>query len=127
MEVTKIIGVAFTSVFIILILKQYKPEYAIQVSIIAGIIILFMGFGKLSVVIDLLKNLANKVDINTNFFSILLKITGIAYLTEFASNVCKDAGETAIASKVELVGRILIVAISIPIISTLLETMQSLI
>ena len=126
MEITKIIGIAFVAVFVILLLKQYKSEYAIYVSIIAGIIILFYSITKLEVIIDLLKSLSNKIDINMNFFSILLKITGIAYLSEFASNVCKDAGETAIASKVELAGRILIIALSIPIISTLLETMLGL-
>ena len=126
MEITKIIGIAFVAVFIILVLKQYKPEFAIQISIIAGIIILFFSISKLEVIINLLKSLSNKIDINMNFFSILLKITGIAYLSEFACNVCKDAGETAIASKVELAGRILIIALSIPIISTLLETMLGL-
>ena len=105
-----------------MILKQYKGEYAIYVSIIAGIMILLFSVSKLSLIIDLLKSLSNKIDINTGFLTILLKITGIAYLSEFATNVCKDAGETAIASKIELAGRILIIAMSIPIISTLLET-----
>lgn len=126
MEITKIIGIAFIALFIILVLKQYKSEYAIHISIIAGIMILFFSISKLEIIIELLKNLSNKIDINMNFFSILLKITGIAYLSEFACNVCKDAGETAIASKVELAGRILVIALSIPIISTLLETMLSL-
>lgn len=126
MDITKIIGVAFIAVFIILLLKQYKSEYAIYISIVAGIMILFFSISKLEIIIDLLKNLSNKIDINIGFFSILLKITGIAYLSEFASNICKDAGETAIASKVELAGRILIIALSIPIISTLLETMLGL-
>ena len=92
----------------------------------AGIIILFLGISKLKIIIDLLKNLSTKIDLNLNFFSILLKITGIAYLSEFACNICKDAGETAIASTVELVGRILIISLSSPIISTLLETMLGL-
>jgi stage III sporulation protein AD len=126
MEITKVIGIAFVAVFIILVLKQYRPEYAIYVSIVSGIMILFFSISKIEIIIDLLKSLANKIDINLNYFSVLLKITGIAYLTEFAFNVCKDAGETAIASKVELAGRILIIALSIPIISTLLETILSL-
>ena len=126
MEITKIIAIAFIAIFIILLLKQYKPEYAIQISIVAGIIILFFSISKLEIIIDLLKRLSNKINIDINFLGILLKITGIAYLSEFACNICKDAGETAIASKVELAGRILIVAISIPVISTLLETMLGL-
>lgn len=127
MEITKIIGVSFVSIFIILIFKQYKPEFALQISIVTGCIILFYVCNKLEIIIDLLKELSKKIDIDMKFLSVLLKITGIAYLSEFAGNICKDAGETAIASKVEFAGRILIIALSIPIISTLLETMLKLI
>ena len=121
MEITKIIGVAFLGVFITLILKQYKPEFAIYISILVGCMILFYISQKISLLIDLLRSLAEKIDLDTNFLMVLIKITGIAYLTEFACNTCKDAGETAIAAKVEFAGRILIVAMSIPIISTLME------
>lgn len=58
---------------------------------------------------------------NSEFLLILLKITGIAFLTEFAVSICKDSGETAIANKIDLGGKIIIIAISIPIISALLE------
>ncbi len=64
-----------------------------------------------------------KHGVNGEFLGILIKITGISFLTEFASSVCKDAGETAIANKVDLSGKVIIVAISIPIISALLETL----
>jgi stage III sporulation protein AD len=102
MEIIQIIGVAFTATFIIVLLKQYKPEYAIHISIIAGTIIFGIILLKMSGIINLLETLSNKIGVDNQFYLILLKITGIAYLTEFASNVCKDSGETAIASKVEL-------------------------
>ena len=75
---------------------------------------------------DLLRNLANQIHEHADFFPVLLKMTGIAYLIEFTASSCKDAGETAIASKVELAGRILIMAMSIPILTTLLETISQL-
>ena len=65
---------------------------------------------------------SNKANVNSQFLGILLKITGIAFLTEFAVSICKDSGEAAIATKVDLAGKILIIAISIPIISSLLES-----
>ena len=77
---------------------------------------------KISSIIDLLTSLANKASIHMEFLQLLIKITGIAILTEFAVSVCKDSGETAIANKVDLGGKIMIVAMSIPIISSLLET-----
>ena len=122
MEIIKIIGIAFLAVIIILILKQYRPEFAMYTSIIAGALILFLSIGKLDGMIQLLNTIATKTQENGQFLGILLKITGIAFLTEFAVSICKDSGETAIANKVDLGGKIIMIAISIPIISTLLET-----
>ena len=122
MDIIKIIGVGFVAVIIAIILKQYKPEYAIYVSILAGGLILLFSMDKLAGIIQLLNNLANSSMLNSQFLAILIKITGIAFLTEYAVSVCKDAGETAIASKVDLGGKVIIIAISVPIISALLET-----
>ena len=122
MEIIKIIGIALTSVVLIIILKQYKPEYALYISLIASALIIFLLLDKLSGIIDLLGNLANRMNGTSDFLKILIKITGIAFLTEFAVSICKDAGESAIASKVDLGGKIIIVTMSIPIISSMLET-----
>ena len=111
-----------TALIIIMLLKQYKPEFVIYVSLAVGSIILFLVMDKLSGIISLLKSLSTKASINQEFLIILIKITGIAFLTEFATSICKDSGETAIANKIDLGGKVLIIAISIPIISTLLET-----
>ncbi len=122
MDIIKIIGVGLIALIIIIIVKQYRPEFTMYVSVAAGIIILLLVMDKLSAIIDLLTNLANKTSINNEFIFLLIKITGIAILTEFASSVCKDSGETAIASKVDMGGKVIIIAMSIPIIATLLET-----
>lgn len=121
MEIIKIIGVGLTALVIIIIIKQYKPEFTIYVSLIAGVIILFMIMDKLSAIVNLLTSFTKKASINSEFLIILLKITGITILTEFAVSVCKDSGETAIANKIDLGGKIIIVSMSIPIISALLE------
>lgn len=93
MEIIRIIGVAFVALIIIIILKQYKPEFVIYVSIAAGIIILFMVMDKLTGIIGLLQSFADKASINSDFLVLLLKITGIAFLAEFAVSICQDAGE----------------------------------
>lgn len=121
MEIIKIIGVGLVSLILIIIIKQYKPEFALYISIAAGLIIFFLVMEKLSGIIDLLLNLSNKANINKDFIVILLKITGIAILSEFAISVCKDSGEAAIASKIDFGAKIIMVAISIPIIASLLE------
>lgn len=127
MEIIKIVGIGLIALVIILILKQYKPEYAIHVSLIAGILILTLSIGQLSGIINLLKDISSRANINTKFLSLLLKITGISFLTEFAVSISKDSGETAIANKIDLGGKVLIIVISIPIITALLETVLKII
>ena len=122
MDIIKIIGIAFLAVIIIVILKQYRPEFAIYASIIAGVLILALASNTLSGIIDMIKSISNKTNINSDFLVILIKITGIAILTEFAVSICKDAGESAIASKVDVGGKIIIISMSIPIINALIDT-----
>lgn len=121
MEIIKIIGIALIALIIIIMLKQYRPEYAVFISILTGILILVLVMDKLTGIINLIQSIEDKFAINTQFISILIKITGIAFLSEFAVSICKDSGEAAIASKIELGSKIIIVSMSIPIISSLLE------
>ncbi len=125
-DIIKIIAVGLIAVIIVIIIKQYKPEFAIYISIITGAIILYMIFGKLQGIINLLQNISSKAGVNSQFLSLLLKITGIAFLAEFAINICKDAGEGAIASKIEIGSKVIIVSMSIPIISSLLDVILKL-
>ena len=121
MEIIKIIGIALTALIIIMLMKQYRPEFAIYISLLAGVLILILVMDKLTGIISLLQSISNKTSINTSFIALLLKITGIAFLTEFAVSICKDSGETAIASKIEIGSKIVIISMSIPIISSLLD------
>ncbi len=126
MDIVKIIAVGFIAVIIIVILKQYRPEFAIYVSIIAGTIIICMCIDTVSGIITLLQDIASRTNINGEFLKILIKITGIAILTEFAVSICKDSGESAVASKIDIGGKIIIISMSIPIIRALLETVLKL-
>lgn len=122
MEIIKIIGIGITALIIIIILKQYKAEFAVYTSIIAGIAILLLSVSQMSGVISLLKDISSRASISSEFLGIILKITGIAILTEFAVSICQDSGESAIANKIDIGGKIIIITMSIPIISSLLET-----
>ena len=121
MDIVKIIGIGLIALIIIIIVKQYRPEFTIYVSLIAGAMILMLVMDKISAIIDLLTNLSNKTAINNEFLVLLVKITGIAFLSEFAVSICKDSGEAAIASKIEIGSKIIIISMSIPILSSLLE------
>lgn len=121
MEIIKIVGVALIGLILIILLKQYRPEFVIYISLLTGVLILLLVIDKLKGIVSLLQSLANKASINATFLTLLIKITGIAFLSEFAVSVCKDSGESAIASKIEIGSKIIIISMSIPIISSLLE------
>lgn len=121
MDIIKIIGIALIALVIIIILKQYKPEFVIYVELIAGVLILSMSFEGITSIVNLIQSYSNKISISSKFIIVLLKITGIAILAEFASSICKDAGESSLATKIDIGSKVMIVTTSIPIISSLLE------
>ena len=121
MDIIKIVGIGLIALVIIILLKQYKPEFAIYISILTGVLILILIMDKLTGIINLIQTIVNQSYINTEFIALLLKITGIAFLAEFAVSICKDAGEAAIASKIEIGSKIIIISMAIPILSSLLE------
>ena len=121
MEIIKIVGIGLIALVIIILLKQYKPEFAIYISMLTGVLILILIMDKLTGIINLIQTIVNQSYINTEFIALLIKITGIAFLAEFAVSICKDAGEAAIASKIEIGSKIIIISMAIPILSSLLE------
>lgn len=125
-EIVKIVGIGIIAVILIIIIKQYRPEFALYISLIAGALILIFAMDKFASIIELLKKICNESGLNSKFLGILLKMTGTAFLAEFAISVCKDAGETALASKVELGSKALVISMSIPIIYNLLEVIINL-
>lgn len=121
MEVLNIVGMGLIAAILVVVLKEERPEIAIQVSILVGIIIFILVVNKISLVISILEDLSRKVNIDFIYFSTILKIIGIAYITEFGAQICRDAGSGTIASKIEFAGKILIILLSVPIIVALLE------
>lgn len=123
MDIIKIIGIGFIALILTIILKEYRKEYAIYVVIICGAIILFFSLSTITSIVNFLQDISKNKSFNTEFISCLLKITGISILTEYAVSICKDAGESSIASKIDFGGKIIIISMSIPIIGTTLESL----
>lgn len=126
-EVFKIVAFAIVSVVLIILLKQQKPEIALLLTIVVAVSILFIAVDKLSGIFELLETLVTKSGINKNFLSIILKITVIAYIVEFGKNICIDAGQSSIATKLEMAGKVIIVCLSLPIISSLVNILTGLV
>jgi len=126
MEIIKVILLALVIVFTIVFIKQLKPEFALLVSIAGSLILLGYVFGYISNIITLVNNLISKTGVSQKFFTILMKAIGVGYLVEFASSICRDNGNTSIADKVALIGKIYILSLSIPIISEIYEIISGL-
>ncbi|MDP4093545.1 MAG: stage III sporulation protein AD [Bacillota bacterium] len=121
MEIFQIVGLCIVATILVVIIKVHREDMAIQVSIVTGIVVFFLVASKLSAVIQVLESYADKAHIDMQYLTLLLKIIGIAYIAEFGAEVCKDAGETSIASKIELAGKVAVVVLAVPIITSLLD------
>ncbi|NLV37142.1 MAG: stage III sporulation protein AD [Clostridiaceae bacterium] len=121
MQIIQIIGIGFVATVLIIILKKQRPEIAVQASIVTGVVIFMLLASKLVAVVDVLGSYVQKAEIKPVYFATVLKITGIAYIAEFGAEICNDAGESAIASKIELAGKVIITVLAVPIITSMLD------
>ena len=121
MDLIKVIGIAFLTLIFTIILKEYKKDFAIYAVIIGGALILLNSLETFKNIIDFINRLSNKSNISSDFIKLLIKITSISILLEFAISICKDSGESAIANKIDLGGKIIVISMSIPVISTMLN------
>lgn len=127
MEVGKFIGVAILICIIVVVLKQVKPELSVCVMILGGAVLLLYVLNSFTSVITTFNEIITKTGVSQNLFSIVLKIVGIGYLIEFTADICKDSGNSSIADKVILGGKILILTLAIPIINSLFNVILELI
>lgn len=122
MDIIKIISFALISLLIVGVVKTERKDVALLISMVAGIIIFMFLISKLTIVVNFLQTLSNKANIDIVYLDTVFKILGIAYLSSFCAEICKDAGESSIASKVEFAGKILILTLAIPILMAVLQT-----
>jgi stage III sporulation protein AD len=108
--------------FLALLVKEQKPNFAFLLVVFVGCSIFLFLVGQIHEIIAMLKKIAESANVNMVYLETILKIIGIAYIAEFAAQVTKDAGQGAIASKIELAGKILILAMAIPILTVIIET-----
>ncbi|HYK75018.1 MAG TPA: stage III sporulation protein AD [Pseudoneobacillus sp.] len=127
MEILQIVGVALVSTFLALIIKEQKPNFAFLLIVFVGCAIFLFLVDQIYEIIQMLQRIATNANVNLVYVETILKIIGIAYIAEFASQITKDAGQGAIASKIELGGKIIILAMAIPILTVLIETIIQLI
>lgn len=123
----KLVGLAIMSTILCMIIKKDRPEMAMFIGILTGIMILLSVTYKLNFIIESISDLANKANIPTMYISLIIKLIGIAYLIEFAIQICKDCGEGSIASKLEFGGKIIVMTMSFPILISIIDMILNII
>lgn len=122
MDIVKVVAFAFIALTIVLILRKENGTLAIQVSTVVGILIFLFMVSKITAVLQLVQQLALKANIDYVYINTVFKILGISYLASFCAEICRDAGESSIASKVEFAGKIFILVLTIPILMAVLQS-----
>lgn len=106
-------------------LKALKPDYSVYLCLGVSLLIFSFAAEKLTVILDGLQAVQRCLPLNTGYIRILMKIIGITYIAEFASDLCKDAGYQTIAGQIQIFGKMSVLAVSIPILTALLDTIQT--
>jgi len=125
MDIAQIVAVGIISAILIITMRKQNAEFALLISIIASIIIFFMIMPFLGQAVELLKDIAGLMDMNVQYIGLILKIIAIAYIAEFGAQICVDAGESAVASKIELAGKVLILITSTPVLYGLVDLIKA--
>lgn len=126
MEILPLIGLALVAAAIVVILRQHRPEYAMLLSVAAGLFILFEILRYLQPVVEEVQGMLDTAGMSAEFMGILLRALGICFITQIACDICKDAGESAISSKIEMAGKVAVLAVSLPLFRQVLTIVHSL-
>lgn|SRR5699024_10427310 len=121
MDIVQIVLIGIVATLLYIILKDINPSYAFFILLITSILIITIVIKQIGVIIQLLQSLGQQASVNPFYVETILKIIGIAYITELGANITKDAGLSSVASKIELAGKIFILLLAIPIISAVVE------
>ncbi|KFZ43129.1 stage III sporulation protein AD [Anoxybacillus flavithermus] len=121
----QIVGLGLIATFLVTILNEHKSNISLLLTVFVGTAIFLFLIDRIQDIFRMVQTLANEAHVQTVYVETILKIIGIAYIAEFGAQISKDAGQGAIAGKIELGGKILILAMAIPILTALIETILS--
>lgn len=126
MEILKITALALTGVLLAALMKSFNKGMVIYI-ILATVIILFVSIiDELTEIFHFLEGIYDSVTYGKTFFPVILKVLAVAYITDFTAQLCRDAGEGTVGSKVELAGKVIIFYLAMPILTAILELIGSL-
>ena len=122
----KIIAIALVTVFASMIVKQLKPEIAVFITLVGSVLIITMAIDSLADIVNYFTNLFRTTGVNTELLTPLFKIIAIGYLAEFSANICSDAGAASVADKILFAAKLIILVVSLPIITSVIDMIVAL-
>jgi stage III sporulation protein AD len=126
MELFRVVGIALIGAIAAVLLRQNRPELGMLVSLGCGIILISMGMNAVQQALEVVQRLMQQGGIDREYAAILLKSLGVCIVTQVAADACRDSGENAIAAKIEFIGKLSILGISLPLFAKLLSTITTL-
>ena len=127
MTIEKIIGIGIVAVILSVMIKGYRPEISVGITIITVAILFMIVSPQLKCVMVFFVVIAEKIGVEMQYIVVVIKVIGVAYLTQISAEICKDAGENAIGTKIEFGGKIVIIVLSTPVMYRLLEVVSQVI
>lgn len=124
MEIIRISVIGIAGIVLAILVKEAKPDYSFYLTFAAGIAILFFSAGRLSDLLGSIREIQQYLPIEKTYMDLLLKMVGITYVGQFSASICRDAGYASVAGQIELFARLSVLAISMPILTALLETIH---
>ena len=121
MDIFKIISIGVIGTFLSMTVRTYKAELGVLTALTTAFLLLFYTVPALNDVINGIKDLSENALVDGLYVKAIVKIIGIAYITQFSSELAKDANESLLSKKLELVGKISIIALMMPVISGLIS------
>ena len=121
MEILQIAGLGVAAALMAMVIRGSRPEMASLLAMAAGALLFFLAVSRLQAVVAVMQSLTQKAGLQEEYLKVLLKVVGVAYVAEFAAQTCRDAGEESLAAKVEMCGKVLVLAMASPIIVSLVE------
>ncbi len=121
-DLLRVVGAGLLLVVLLAVLRPQRPELAAVLAAAAGLYLFSLILGRVASVLGLLQEVALRANVNHQYLVPVLKVLGVAYLAEFAAHVARDAGEGAIAAKIELAGKVVILSLAVPIFTAVMDT-----
>ncbi|MES5956656.1 stage III sporulation protein AD [Bacillus fungorum] len=118
----QIVGLGLVATFLAAVLNQHKSSVTSLFIVFVGSVMFLLLIDQIHAILQMIERVASEAKVSNVYVETLLKIIGIAYIAEFGAQITKDAGQGAIASKIELAGKILILVMAIPILTVVIET-----